>query len=217
MNFKATIRDPPPPSPHTHTSRSSSASAKKSPAGGVTLRRRCGCSGTPWSTGSRLAPSCRSSMLLCRRWRTSCWRRSSTSICRSPSRFPKCPRSHFHPVDLAGAAFFWCSRRRNSWSKCLRSYPFLLCVCLWSRTRTFQFLTVVAGWSGGGGLQSLRPGQVSSASSSHSPGAADEGIQGSELGGDFTPWTPAADLAHTISPKIITVLTRYSPVVLERI
>ena len=38
-----------------------------------------------------------------------------------------------------------CRRRRNSWWKCLRPYLCLLCVHLWSRTRTFQFLVVVAG------------------------------------------------------------------------
>ena len=72
---------------------------------------------------------------------------------------------------------------------------------------TFQF-------SVRGSLQGLRPGQVSSASSSHSPGAADEALQGvfrtfpekksanissaqgSELRADFAPWTLAAHLAH---------------------
>ena len=76
MNFTATIRDPSlPPPTHTHTlpSWSSSASTKKSPAVGGqrrsrTLCRRTRWRGTPWSTGSKRAPSCRSSMLLCRRW-----------------------------------------------------------------------------------------------------------------------------------------------------
>ena len=63
----------------------------------------------------------------------------------------------------------------------------------------------------GGGLQGSRPGQVSAASSSHSPGAADEAFtgffshfspsekcamlgphSGSELSADFTPSTPTA-------------------------
>ena len=61
----------------------------------------------------------------------------------SPSWLSKCPRSRLHPVVLAGALFLWC-RRRNSWWKCLQSYPFLLCTGLWSRTWTFQFLMVVA-------------------------------------------------------------------------
>ena len=34
-------------------------------------------------------------------------------------------------------------RRRNSWWKCPRSYPILLCTGMWSRTSTFQFLIVV--------------------------------------------------------------------------
>ena len=60
-------------------------------------------SGTLWSKGSRRAPSCRSSMLLCRGVGTSWWKRSGTSICTSPSRISKCPRSRLHPVVLAGA------------------------------------------------------------------------------------------------------------------
>ena len=32
-----------------------------------------------------------------------------------PSRLSKCPRSHLHPVVLAGAGFLGCSRRRNCW------------------------------------------------------------------------------------------------------
>ena len=44
-----------------------------------------GCSGTPWSTGSRRAPSCRSRILRCRRGETSLWWRRS-SICLFPSR-----------------------------------------------------------------------------------------------------------------------------------
>ena len=149
MNFTATIRDPfPPPSspPHTHPpppppplpSRSSSASSKKSPAvcgqgRSRTLCRRSGCSGTRWSTGSRRAPSCRSSMLGCRRGETSRWRRSGTSLCRFPSRLSKCPRSHLHPVVLAGAGFPSAADGGTVWWKCLRSYPFLLCTGLWSR------------------------------------------------------------------------------------
>ena len=49
------------------------------------------------------------------------------SICTSPSRISKCPRSRLHPVVLAGAGFPWC-RRRNSWWKWWNScsLPFLL-------------------------------------------------------------------------------------------
>ena len=58
-------------------SRSSSASSRKSPAEcdqgrSRILRRRRGLSGTSWSTGLKRVPSCRSSMLLCRRVGTSC-------------------------------------------------------------------------------------------------------------------------------------------------
>ena len=73
-------------------------------------------SGTLWSTRSRRATSCRSSVLLCRRVGTSWWNRSGTSICTSPSRLSKCPRSRLYPVVLAGARFL-VFRRRNSWWK----------------------------------------------------------------------------------------------------
>ena len=110
-----------------------------------TLRRKRGLCGTPWSTGLKRAPSCRSPMLQCRRVGTSWW----SSICRSLSWLSKCPRSLLHPVVLATARFPWC-RRRNSWWKCLRSFPILLCTGLWSRTLTFQFLMVVTVWAGRG-------------------------------------------------------------------
>ena len=73
-----------------------------------TLRRNRGLCGTSWSTGLKRAPSCRSSMLLCRREGTSWWKRSGTSMCTSPSMVSKCPRSRLHPVVLAGTGFPWC-------------------------------------------------------------------------------------------------------------
>ena len=144
MNYTAKTRGDLPPHPphlHHHTTPHPEllASARKSPAEGGqgrsrTLRRR---------RGSSRAPSCRSSMLQCRRVGTSWLKRSGTLICTSLSWLSKCPRSHLHPVVLAGARFLWCSRRRNSWWKCLRSHSSVHCTGLWSRTLTFQFLMVV--------------------------------------------------------------------------
>ena len=45
------------------------------------LRRKKKSSSASWSTGSPRDPSCRSSMLQCRRVGTSWWKRSGTSIC----------------------------------------------------------------------------------------------------------------------------------------
>ena len=125
-----------PPTP----SRSSSAFSRKSPAEcgqgrSRTLRRRRGLSGTSWSTGLKRAPSCRSSMLQCRRVGTSWWKRSGTSIRTSPSRLSKCPRSRLHPAVLAGAGFPWC-RRRNSWWKCRNS-------CSWPFCSSNRWLTLL--------------------------------------------------------------------------
>ena len=166
MNFTATTR---PllllllPSPHTHTlpSWSSSASTKKSGAGCGLIGssrsgRRSGISGAPRNRSWTTRWSCRRLTFLCRRGRTSWWRCASTWTCRSPNRLLMCPRSHLHPVVLAGAGFPWC-RRRNSWWKCLLSYPFLLCTVPHGR-----------------GLQGSLPGQTSTTSSSHSLGVADE-------------------------------------------
>ena len=100
--------------------------------------------------------SCRRLTFLSRRGRTSWWRCAGTWTCRCPNRLLMCPRSHLHPVVLAGAGFPWC-RRRNSWWKCLLSYPFLLCTVPHGR-----------------GLQGSLPGQTSTTSSSHSLGVADE-------------------------------------------
>ena len=116
--------------------------------------------GTFWSTGSRRAPSCRSSMLLCRRVGTSWWKRSGTLICTSPSRLSKCQRSLLHAVVVAGAGFPWC-RRRNNWWKCQNSCRLPFCssrsfdaevfsldrIIRWcgGRSWTLQFLMVVVG------------------------------------------------------------------------
>ena len=105
---------------------------------------------------------------------------------------PKIP----HVVVVAGAGFPWC-RRRNSWWKCRNSYRLPFC----SSSRSLTLLEVLkifsldrgalqvfsqeqnsAAFSGVEhvdipvpcGVQGLRPGQGSTASSSHSPGAADE-------------------------------------------
>ena len=52
------------------------------------------------------------------------------------------PKSHLHPV-IAGAVCASLSRRQNSWWKCRRSSPILLCCSgLWSRTSLLQFLVV---------------------------------------------------------------------------
>ena len=66
-----------------------------STGGGRHLSLRCGrrdlFSGKPWSTPSTSASACRFSMLLCRRWGSSCWRSSGswTPLCRS--RLSTCP------------------------------------------------------------------------------------------------------------------------------
>ena len=111
---------------------------------------------------------------------------------------PPPPNTPFHPTPTPLTNTNW----RNAWWKCLRSCLFLLCVRLWSRTWTFQFLMVVAvgdvfkvyprdknstAFGGaelvdipvprGGGVHGLRSDQVSTASSSHSPGAADEAFK----------------------------------------
>ena len=129
MNIPATIRNPPLPS------WSSSASAKKSRAGrGLTGSSRSGLrsgiSGAPWYRSSTTRWSCRRLTFLCRRWRSSWWRCAGSSIFAFPSRLSKYPRSHLHPVFLAGVGCSDCRRRRNSWWKCLRSFLCLLCVRL---------------------------------------------------------------------------------------
>ena len=130
--------------------RSSSCLTRKTPRGvpghPVWVSRgghRIGSSSAPWSSSPTSCPWCRFWTFLGRRRWTSWWRRAGTSICTSPSRSLKCPRSRLHPVVVAGAGFLWC-RRRNSWWKCLRSYPTLLfCSGLSSRPSTFQFLMIV--------------------------------------------------------------------------
>ena len=89
--------------------------------------------------------SSRISMFLCCRWWNSC-RTSFSSLPRIhrwlPSRLSKCRRScltEFHSVLWSVVL----RRKQNSWWKCLRSYPFLLCTGLWSRSLTFRFLLLV--------------------------------------------------------------------------
>ena len=82
-------------------------------------------------------------MFLCRRWRANWWRCAGSSILTSTSWLSKCPKSPLHPVILAGAVCASRSRLQDSWWTCRRSYPTLSCTGLWSRTWTFQFLTVV--------------------------------------------------------------------------
>ena len=174
------------------TRQSSSASLRKSPAEGGqgrsrTLRRRCGWCGTPWSTGSRRATSCRSSMLFCRRWRTS-W--LDILI---PEQAIEVPKISSSPVVLADAWFLRC-RRRNSFRKCpwsrMLTFQYLMVVTVeaegevfkvYAQKRTQRFveqntltIPVLHGRAGGRGLQGFSPRQNSAASSAHSPGATDE-------------------------------------------
>ena len=91
-------------------------------------------------------PWCWFCTFLCRRWATSWWLRSSTSMSRFPSRLSKCPRSRRHPVVLACVDLAWCSwsrRRRSSWWRCRLPCLFPLCSRLPSRSLTFQFLALV--------------------------------------------------------------------------
>ena len=109
------------------------------------------CIGTQ-SSGTK---SSRISMFLCCRWwnsRTSF--DSSSRVCRwvpsrfarLPSRLSTCPKSHKTGLSSAWLTLCVNRRRRNSWWKCLRSYPILLCTGMWSSSSTFQFLIVmVAG------------------------------------------------------------------------
>ena len=180
------------------------------------------------NTSSTSCPSCRSSMLRCRRGKTSWWRSSGNSICRFPSRLSKCPRSHLHPVVLAGAGSLV-----QQTAEQLVEVPTIVSVSsLHVLVEQIVDIPVPHGRDGRGGLQGLRPGQnptafggaeyvdipvprgglqglrlgqVSTASSSHSPGVAEEvsgfyalfhkkkcpHTPGSELGAEFTPWTPA--------------------------
>ena len=114
-----------------------------------------GISGAPWCRLSTARRSRRRLTFLCRRGRTSWWRRAGTWTCRSPSRLSKCPRSHLHSGIPAGAGCVLRSRWRNSWWKCLE-----------------QNVDIPVPRSGG--FQGSRPRQVSTASSSHSRGAVDE-------------------------------------------
>ena len=87
-------------------------------ASGGAFSCRLGFSGTPWSTGSSTRFTCRSSTLLCRRWRTSCWMCSGPSTARLPSRSSKCPSCRAFrvlPVRLV-----WNRRWRNKWWMCRR-------------------------------------------------------------------------------------------------
>ena len=132
-----------PPPPPTLPSRSSSASTMKSPAVGGqgrsrTLRRRSG-----WPL--RADPRCCSAAGR----ETSWWRRSGTSICTSLSWLSKCPRSHLHPVVLAGAGFLWCRRWNSRW-KCAGSAR----AC-----EANVDIPVLHGCGGGGSPQDLRPRQ----------------------------------------------------------
>ena len=141
QNYTATIRETPTPQPELFVL------SDEGPGGVRSLTlvepRRNGFCGTPRSRLVTSLPSCLLSVFLSRRWRTNWWRCAGSSILTSPGRLSKCPRSPLHPVIHAGAVCVSQSRRRNSWWKCLRSYPFLPCTGLWSRTWTFQFLMVV--------------------------------------------------------------------------
>ena len=87
-------------------SRCSSACTKKSPVeGGLPAwqsrrGRRSGYSDTPWSSLPTSLPWCPLLLYLSRRWWTSWWPWSSTSILCCPSRLSQCPRSPGHPAFL---------------------------------------------------------------------------------------------------------------------
>ena len=121
MHYTDKDRKTPPPS------RCSSACTKKSPAGGGLpawqSRRgpRSGYSDTPWSSLPTSLPWCPLFLYLSRRWWTSWWPWSSTSILWCPSRLSQCPRSPGHPAFLV--RFSVSRRRRNSWWKCLSLPP----------------------------------------------------------------------------------------------
>ena len=90
------------------------------------------------------------------RWWKSC--RRSTRRC-FPSRLSPCPRS----LWIRGALRVVVRGGLNSWRKCLRSYPILLCMGLWSRTHDIPVPHGRRDRGGGGGLQGLRRGQNSTA------------------------------------------------------
>ena len=60
-----------------------------------------------------------------------------------PKQAIEVPKISLHPVFFASARFLRCSRRRNSWWKCLQLFLSIRCTGLWSRMWTFQFLMVV--------------------------------------------------------------------------
>ena len=141
-------------------------------------------------------------MFLCCRWWNSCRTSfdSSPRVCRwFPSRLSTCPRSHKTGLSSAWLTICVNRRQRNSWWKCVRSYPVLIYS---GNVEQNVDIPVPHSRGGRGGLQDLRPGQdstafcgadhvdnpvplvgrlqgflprqTSAASSSHSPDAADE-------------------------------------------
>ena len=100
--------------------------------------RRRGFSGTPRRTSSTSCRTCRFSMCLCRSWGTRWWKSCRRSPLQVIEQCLSSLKTEFHSVLR-----FVVRRRRNSWWKCPRSCPSLLCSSrLPSRSSTFQFQVV---------------------------------------------------------------------------
>ena len=99
--------------------------------------------GTPWRTSWTSCRTCRSSMCLRRSWGPTRWWNSCgrSTRRRLSSRLTPCPRSLW--IESHSVLCVVVRRRQNSWWKC-PSFRFLLCMGLWSRTWSSQFLIVVA-------------------------------------------------------------------------
>ena len=115
QEYMAKFRKTPPLQPELFQFFEEEPGGSQPPCLGEPREHRSGFCGTPWSRWPTSVLSCRLSMLLCRRRRTSCWRSSGTWTLCCPSRLSTCPRSHKTEFNSVWWTVICVSRRwRNS-------------------------------------------------------------------------------------------------------